>query len=107
MENKPRLSECEEMILSILLDSDEDLTLTEIMEKAKERFQKEWKMQTVCTFLARMELKGYISSHKVGRYSHYRPEIKLYAFREQKMLEMQKLLLFTSRVSMANFVKNL
>jgi len=41
MENKPRLSECEEMILSILLNSDDDLTLSEIMEKAWIRFRRE------------------------------------------------------------------
>ena len=51
MENKPKLSECEEMILSILLNSDEDLTLTEIMDRAKNRFQKEWKMLPASTGL--------------------------------------------------------
>jgi len=107
MDNKPKLTECEEMILSILLNSDDDLTLTEIMEKAKSRFQKEWKMQTVWTLLARMELKGYISSYKVGRYSHYKPEIKLCDFREQKFREMRELLLFDSTESMADFIKNM
>ena len=107
MDNKPKLTECEEMILSILLNSDDDLTLTEIMEKAKKRFQKEWKMQTVWTLLARMELKGYISSYKVGRYSHYKPEIKLCDFREQKFREIQELLLFSSTVTMANFLRDM
>ena len=95
------------MILSILLNSDEDLTLTEIMEKAKVRFQKEWKMQTVATFMARMELKGYISSYKVGRYSHYKPAITLCDFREQKFREIQELLLFSSTVTMANFLRDM
>jgi len=107
MDNKPKLTECEEMILSILLNSDDDLTLTEIMEKAKSRFQKEWKMQTVWTLLARMELKGYISSYKVGRYSHYKPEITLHEFRAEKFREMQELLLFSSTVTMANFLRDM
>lgn len=107
MENKPKLSECEEMILSILLNSDDDLTLTEIMEKAKSRFQKEWKMQTVATFMKRMEEKEYISSYRVGRYSHYKPEIKLCDFREQKFREMQELLLFSSTVDMADFLRDM
>lgn len=107
MENKSKLSECEEMILSILLNSDEDLTLTEIMDRAKNRFQKEWKMQTVWTLLARMERKGYISSYKVGRYSHYKPEIKLCYFREQKFREIQELLLFSSIVAMADFLRDM
>lgn len=107
MENKPKLSECEEMILSILLNSDDDLTLTEIMEKAKKRFQKEWKMQTVATFMKRMEEKEYISSYRVGRYSHYKPEIKLCDFREQKFREIQELLLFSSTVDMADFLRDM
>ena len=107
MENKPKLSECEEMILSILLNSDEDLTLSEIMEKAWIRFRREWKMQTVATFMARMELKGYISSYKVGRYSHYKPEITLHEFRAEKFREMQELLLFSSTVDMADFLRDM
>jgi predicted transcriptional regulator len=107
MGDNAKLSECEEMIMSILLNSNEDLTLTEIMEKAKVRFQKEWKMQTVATFMTRMEQKGYISSYRVGRYSHYRPEIKLYEFREQKFHEMQELLLFSNTVAMANFLRDM
>ena len=58
MENKAKLSECEEMIMSILLESDEPLILSEIMQRAKNRFNKEWKAQTVCTFMARMEVKA-------------------------------------------------
>ena len=107
MENKPKLSECKDMIMSILSESDEPLILSEIMARAKNRFQKEWKMQTVWTLLARMEVKGYISSYRVGRYSHYNLEIKLCDFREQKFREMQELLLFSSTVDMADFLRDM
>ena len=107
MENRPKLSECETMIMSILLESDEPLVLSEIMARAKSRFCKEWKMQTIWTFMARMEVKGYISSYRVGRYTHYKPEIKLCDFREQKLHEMQELLLFNSTVAMANFLRDM
>ena len=107
MENKAKLSECEEMIMSILLEADEPLILSEIMAKAKARFQKKWKMQTVCTFMARMELKGYISSYRVGRYTHYKPMITLCDFREQKLREMQELLLFSNTVAMSNFLRDM
>lgn len=107
MEDKASLSVCEEMIMSILLESDEPLILSEIMARAKNRFNKEWKMQTVATFMKRLEKKGYISIYRVGRYSHYKPEIKLCDFREQKLLEMQELLLFNSTVAMANFLRDM
>ena len=107
MEHKEKLSECEEMLMSILLDSNEDLVLTEIMEKAKNRFQKEWKMQTVCTFLTRMEKKGYISSYRIGRYSHYRLEINLEEFRKQRLQQVKEMLLFSNTADMADFMRNM
>ena len=107
MEHKEKLSECEEMLMSILLDSNEDLVLTEIMEKLKNCFQKEWKMQTVCTFLTRMERKGYISRYRIGRYSHYRPEITLEEFRMQKLQQVKEILLFNNTAEMADFVRNM
>jgi predicted transcriptional regulator len=64
-------------------------------------------MQTVATFMKRMEEKGYISSYRVGRYSHYKPEITLCDFREQKFYEMQELLLFSNTVAMANFLRDM
>lgn len=107
MENKPKLSECEEMIMSILLESNEPLILSEIMARAKSRFNKEWKGQTVCTFMARMELKGYISRNRTNGYTLYKPEITLCDFREQKLHEMQELLLFSNTVAMSKFLRDM
>ena len=64
-------------------------------------------MQTVATFMARMEVKGYISSYRVGRYSHYKPEITLCDFQEQKLREMQELLLFSNTVAMSKFLRDM
>lgn len=85
MGNKTKLSECENMIMLILLKSDHDLNLTEITEQAKQ-LGKEWKLQTTATFVKRMERKGYVSIYKVGRYSHYRPEKKLGRLPEREAL---------------------
>lgn len=32
-----------------------------------------WKLQTLCTFLTRIEGKGYITAERVKRYSYYTP----------------------------------
>ena len=93
MEDKNMLSDAEEKILAILMKSDEDMTLEELTEQARLRYGKEWKLQTVCTFLVRMQKKGYISIYKVGRYSHYHPEISLDKYR-LVMLNRVKDLLF-------------
>jgi len=44
MHSQINLSECETWILSILLESDKSMVLSEIMARVKERFQKDWKI---------------------------------------------------------------
>ena len=104
MENK--LSECEEIIYAILLKSDHDLTLMEITEQAK-RFEKEWKIQTTATFLKRMEKKGYTSSYRIGRCSHYHPLVSLEEYRKEKLSEIRELLSFKNYKEMADFIKDM
>jgi len=88
------LSTCEKIIMSILWSAKEDLDLTTVTAKALERFGKEWKLQTVATFMTRLEKKKYISIYKVGRFSHYHPEVKLEDYRKQQLEEMKGLLFF-------------
>lgn len=42
MENREKLAECEEIIMSILWSAEEDLDLMTVKDKAKERFGKDW-----------------------------------------------------------------
>ena len=105
MENK--LSECEEIIYSILLKSDHDLILSEIKEQAEECFGKVWTIQTIHAFLRRMENKEYISSYRIGRYSHFHPEVSLEDYRKEKFWEIRELLAFKNYKEMADFVKNM
>lgn len=107
MENKPKLSECEEMIMSILWNDDEDLDLQSATDQIKTKYGKEWKLQTVDTFIKRLQKKGYINIYRVGRYSHYQPVVKLHDYRKQKFREMSELLLFDSTADMVNFIKNM
>lgn len=104
-ENK--LSECEDLIMSILLEADHDLTLMEVTEQAKICFSKERKLQTTATFLTRMQKKGCISVYKVGRYNHHHPEVTLKDYRKRKLLELEELLLFKNNKEMADFVRNM
>lgn len=106
MENREKLSECEEIIYSILLKSDQDLILAEITEQAKQ-FGKEWKIQTTATFLTRMEKKGYTSSYRIDRRSHYHPLVPLKEYRKEKLSELRELLSFKSYKEMADFIKNM
>ena len=60
------------MIMSVLTRADEDLDLMTVTERMKIEFGKEWKLQTVATFMQRLLKKGYIDIYRIGRYSHYK-----------------------------------
>ena len=62
------LSSCEKMVLGCIYEyqakNEVVPDLASIVELVNLRFEKEWKMQTVCTFLTRMEKKGYVSINR-------------------------------------------
>lgn len=66
-----QLPDCEEKVLSVIWDSPEELALLDIMETVNKKYGKEWKPQTVSTFLTRLCKKGYIHFYRKGRYCYY------------------------------------
>ena len=107
MEKRERLAECEEMIMSILWSSDEDLDLMTVTAKAKKQFGKEWKIQTVATFMTRLAKKKYISIYRVGRYSHYRPVVSLDEYRNSKLEEVCRTLFEEDIEQMTRFIADM
>ena len=104
MAKREKLTECEELIMSILWSSEEDLDLMRVQDKVKERFGKEWKLQTVATFMTRMEKKKYISIYRIGRYSHYHPVVSIDEYRKEKMEEVCTLLFGNDVEKMLEFI---
>ena len=82
MEERNRLPECEEMVMLVIWASKEDLNLNQVTERANAKFGKDWKIQTVCTFLTRLEKKKYISIYRIGRFSYYHPEVSKDEYRK-------------------------
>lgn len=107
MEKREKLTECEEMIMSILWSSEEDLDLMTVTDNAKERFGKEWKLQTVATFMTRLEKKKYISVYRIGRYSHYHPVVSKDEYRKEKVEEVCGILFEEDLEQMARFIANM
>lgn len=106
MESREKLPACEEMIMSILWSADEDLDLMTVTAKAEERFGKIWKLQTVATFMTRLEKNKYISIYKVGRYSHYHPMVSLDEYRNAKLQEVTDLLFEGRQEKLVEFWMN-
>lgn len=107
MEKREKLAECEEMIMSILWSSEEDLDLMTVVANAKERFGKEWKLQTVATFMTRLEKKNYIGIYKISRYSHYHPMVSLEEYQKTKLEEVCGILFEEDLEQMARFVTDM
>lgn len=66
------LTECEQLIMKTLWDGERELSLMEITQRVNDAYQKDWKPQTVSTFLARLVRKSYLESHRQGRVFFYR-----------------------------------
>lgn len=62
-----KVTECEQLIMKVVWDAGEELSLMEIMQRANDKYYMNWKPQTVSTFLARLVRKGYLKHHRQGR----------------------------------------
>lgn len=69
------LTDCEQLVMKTIWDAEKELSLTEIVQRVNEIYDKEWKPQTVSTFLARLVKKGYLQHYRQGRIFFYRVQI--------------------------------
>jgi len=73
--NFQKLSETEMEVMQIIWDSGHPITSGELLEIFARNKGKEWKGQTIATFLARLVEKGVLISTKQGRGNIYTPRI--------------------------------
>lgn len=81
------LTDCEKLVMKCIWDAGRDMSLVETMAALKEKYQKEWKRQTVSTFLLHLIQKGFLTSYRVGRVFYYHQEIDLDAYKRQQTIE--------------------
>ncbi|MCD8011426.1 MAG: BlaI/MecI/CopY family transcriptional regulator [Lachnospiraceae bacterium] len=75
------LTECEKIVMKGVWDAGKDASLVEIMASVRDRYHKDWKRQTVSTFLLHLIQKGYLTSYRVGRVFYYHEEVSLEEYR--------------------------
>lgn len=71
MEIKP-LTESEKITMKCVWDLGDGTRLAHILARANDMYEKDWKSQTVSTFLGKLVLKGYVDQYRDGRYFCYR-----------------------------------
>lgn len=82
-----KLTTCEELVMKTVWDAGEELSLMEIMQRTNEKYHKEWKPQTVSTFLGRIVRKGYLRSYRQGRVFFYQTLIPMEEYKGQQAQE--------------------
>lgn len=105
------LSGCEKMILGCIYEhirNQESVpNLKDIMALVGEKYGIEWKMQTVCTFLSRIECKGLITISKEGRYSYYHPVVPYEVYMKYELHEMCKMYFEDDIKALKKFIRQL
>lgn len=91
-----KLTECEEMVMKAVWDAGEELSLMEIMQRVNDKYHKQWKPQTVSTFLARLVTKGYLGHYRQGRTFFYQILVPFEAYRLQITREFDKFCYYDS-----------
>lgn len=66
-----KITDCEQLVMKIVWRSEEDLCLMEIVDRVNVAFDKDWKPQTVSTFLGRLVKKGFVTMYRRGRQFYY------------------------------------
>lgn len=78
-----KLTECEQQVMKVIWDSGAELSLMEIVRSVNDKYHKEWKQQTVSTFLARLARKGYLRHYRQGRVFLYQVLVPFAVYRQQ------------------------
>lgn len=82
MRAKP-LTESEKITMKCVWDIGDGARLSRIMTLANDKYGKEWKPQTVSTFLGKLVRKGFVEQYREGRYFYYRILIDKHTYRTQ------------------------
>lgn len=103
MKDKMQLTESEEIVMKSIWDIGDDMCLSQIMEYTK-AYGKDWKSQTVSTFLSKLVLKEFIDPYRKGRYFHYKV---LITEKEYKSYKLGRYLTFWNKDDMKSFAEDL
>lgn len=76
MKDKQHLTDCEQQVMKCVWDTKEDMSLLTIVAMVNENYGKDWKPQTVSTFLSRLVKKGFLDMYRQGRLFFYHPLIQ-------------------------------
>lgn len=95
------ITECEKVVMKCVWDSEQELSMQEITEIVNTQHGKNWKTQTVSTFLARLVKKDYLKMYRKGRCFYYQPLVDKEEYKNDVLRDYIE---FWDEGSMAAFV---
>lgn len=99
-----KLSETEDELMKVIWECDHPVTSTELLRIFAERKGKQWKAQTISTFLSRLVDKGVLTATRKGRTNLYVPRMTQ---DEYKLWEAESVLDELYQGSVKNFLSAL
>lgn len=98
------LTESEKITMKCVWNLGDGTRLAHILAEANGKYGKDWKSQTVSTFLGKLVLKGYVEQYRDGRYYCYRI---LISKRDYRCNELAKDMRFWNDGDVSEFVSEL
>lgn len=65
-------SKTEEMILKVVWDGPEEVSMLDLAEELRRKYQRDYARTTIVTFLGRLAAKGFVTTYRRGRLSYVR-----------------------------------
>jgi len=69
------LSNSETYIMKVIWSSGEDISVMDLVEELRERYEKDYQRSTIATFLVRLSSKGFVSTYKRKKYAYVHAEV--------------------------------
>ena len=100
-ENMEELTTAESMVMKTIWDHPHEMALQEIMKLTNETYGKDWKSQTVSTYIAKLVKKGFLRMNQSGRNATYEIIIPELSYQQE---QSRKFVKFWNRGSVAQFL---
>ncbi len=82
-----KLTESEEIVMKAIWDCDKEPVLSDVIERVNGHYGKDWRPQTVSTFLAKLVRKNYLKLCRNGRIYTYKILISEGDYRQKLYLQ--------------------
>lgn len=104
-----KLTEAEEVVMKGVWNcqNNHPPILSEIVEEVSNKYKKQWKSQTVSTFLAKLVRKGYLRLHREGKTYTYEVLVSEKIYNREQLRRIHNFLYAGNKVAMQSDLESL